>query len=132
MTRVPRSKWAGLGICQTGDPDLDSTNILDLAARPRSKRNDIGPVCHCPPSQSNQVGGCQPKLLQVGVDGLKAICATCLKPLNKSVHRRRDQSHVLGLADLPIENLDFDDLRDAGLLIDLVQVAEAASREFDP
>jgi len=70
--------------------------------------------------------------MQVGVDGLRAICGTCLKPLHKSVHRRRDQTHVLGLADLPIENLDLDDLRDAGLLIDLVQVVEQASRDSFP
>ena len=67
-----------------------------------------------------------------GVDELKAICATCLKPLHKGIHRRQDQAHVLGLCDLPMENIDFDDLRDAGLILDLVEVASRAGGESIP
>ena len=122
----------GRGILFTGDDELDRTPILELAARPRSKRNRVGPVCGCPSTASNQLGGCQPKLMQLGSDQFKAICATCLKPLHKGIHRRRDQTHVLGLADLPMERLDVDDLRDAGLLLDLVEVATRAGGDSVP
>lgn len=90
--------------------------ILDWATRPRSKRVDpIGPVCCCPPAERNRLGGCRPGLKRVEQE-LKPVCFNCWRPLVSGIHRRRDQVHVIGLAKLPPDHLDLDDLVDAGLL----------------
>lgn len=106
-----------LTLLQSGNPALDHMPILQLAMLPRSKRvAAVGPVCGCPPPQANRLGGCRPGLKRVG-DQLEPICQTCLKPLVSGIHRRRDQTHVIGLANLPPDHLDLEDLVAAGLLL---------------
>lgn len=99
-----------------GEEHLDQMPILQRAMLPRSKRvAPLGPVCGCPPPMPHHLGGCRPGLIRVE-GGLAAICQTCRKPLVRGVHRRRDQVHVLGLVELGPDQLDLEDLVDAGLL----------------
>jgi len=106
-----------LTLLQSGNPALDQMPILELAMLPASKRvAAVGPVCCCPPPQANRLGGCRPGLKRVG-DQLEPICQICLKPLVSGIHRRRDQTHVIGLSKLPADHLDLDDLVAAGLLL---------------
>ena len=51
-------------------------------------------------------------------DRLEPACGTCLRALTPGVHRRRAATHILGLAALPLEALDLEDLADAGLLLE--------------
>ena len=76
-------------------------NVIEYALRPRSKRVETpGPICCCPPSRSNQLGGCRPGLAwsDSSHTAIKPICRTCLKPLVAGYHRRCDQTHPIGLA----------------------------------
>lgn len=120
------------GILFSGDPELDSTPILQLACQPRSKRKHPGLLCSCPPAEKNRLGGCQPVLVHDGPVRVKPICKTCLKPLARGHHNRVEQRHVITLSELPPEHLDFSDLKAAGLLIDLVEVAEEAGGAVPP
>ena len=82
----------------------------------KAKAPSLPPACHCPPPQPNRVGGCRPILRWTGPDELEAACATCNKALQRGRHKRRDQVHMLGLAELRPDNLYLEDLVDAGWL----------------
>jgi len=105
-----------------GEEHLDQLTVVERALLPRSKRVKPEPLCCCPPPQHNRLGGCRPGLKRVG-DQLEPICFNCQRPLLKGRHKRRQQTHVIGLAELPIDALDLEDLVDAGLL---------RSTPFDP
>lgn len=63
-------------------------------------------------------------------DRLEPACGVCLKFLQHSVHKRRAAVQVMGLAALPLEALDLEDLVAVGLLLE--PPAPAAAEAFEP
>ena len=51
-----------------------------------------------------------------------------MKPLLSSQHKRRDQSHMIGLSKLPLDHIDMADLEARGVFVDL-EPLEPASTE---
>jgi len=88
--------------------------ILDPLPKKAKARE---PICTCPPAAAHRLGGQRPKLKWAAHDLLVPVCSTCLRALTPGVHRRRQATHVMGLAALPIAALDLEDLADAELLM---------------
>jgi len=113
MARRQRTLSGSLLDAPTGvDPTSWASD--NLLTKPRS--TPAPPACCCPPPSPHRLGGCRPVLV-LKESTLTPICATCQRALLPGRHRRRDQSHVLGLAALGVESLDLEDLREAGLLV---------------
>ena len=113
-------------------------NIVEFAMRPRSKRVETpGPICCCPSPQRNRLGGCRPGLAWTDSrhTAFKPICRTCLHPLIPGYHRRRDQTHVIGLSKLDLDHVDIADLEAMGILLDPTPldpgVMDAAMGQFE-
>ena len=116
------------GYSRTGkllDIPAAGMGILEFASLPKSKREaivdgDTGKRCCCPPQQQNRLGGCQPALTWAddAHTALKPFCITCMKPLVSGHHRRRDQTHVIGLSKMRLDHIDMADLEAAGLFVD--------------
>ena len=114
------------------------SSIIEYAMRPRSKRvEEPGPICCCPSPQQNRLGGCRPGLAWTDSShtAIKPICRTCLKPLVAGYHRRRDQTHVIGLSKLDLDHVDIADLEAMGILLDLTPldpgVVDAVMGQFE-
>lgn len=115
-----------------GQEHLEGLTVLERGVLPRSKRvKPVGPACCCRPAERNRLGGCRPALIADG-EQLKPICRTCLRPLVQGVHRRREQTHVIGLSRLPMDHLDLADLEAIGLLVDLSPIEAGLAAGPDP
>ena len=95
--RNPNQKYSGSILDAPSHIDeraWENDNILT-----KVKEAKEAPVCHCPgTSSSTYLGGCKPSLRWADSQSLEAFCAHCFKPLSQKVHKRRQQSWVLGLA----------------------------------
>ena len=111
--RRARNLTGNLLDCPRG---IDPQSWVGDSLLTKAKAPSLPPACHCPPPQPNRVGGCRPGLRWVDHDHLTAYCCTCDKALLRGRHKRRDQVHMLGLAELRPDNLDLEDLVDAGWL----------------
>ena len=115
MTRRRRSDRFD-GSLLDAPPAVDATAWETNTVLTPLKKAADPPACCCPPPSPHRLGGCRPVLV-LKESTLTPICATCQKGLIPGRHRRRDQSHVLGLAALGAERLDLEDLREVGLLV---------------
>lgn len=91
--------------------------VLDPLSKSRLPRP---PVCRCPPAQKGRLGGCRPVLRWADHDTLEAACSTCQRRLERGTHRRRDQTHLLGLVQLwqnDPSQVDLDGLREEPVLL---------------
>jgi hypothetical protein len=131
MSKRSAIRWSGNILDPLpGQEHLEELTVLERGCLSAQQRKaPIGPRCCCPPAQRGRLGGCRPALVADG-DRLKPICRTCLKALVSGEHRRRDQTHVIGLAELPMDHVDLADLEAAGLLVDLSPI-EAGLIESD-
>ena len=118
MSRRKRSYGTALKGSLLSAVPAGEMSILEFQALPKAKREalisgDNGKRCCCPPPQRNRLGGCQPALTWADEahTALKPICITCMKPLVSGTHRRRDQTHVIGLSKMRLDHVDLRDLK---------------------
>jgi hypothetical protein len=112
--RRTRNLTGGLLDCP---PNVDPASWTASSLLERIKPAAAPAACQCRPSNGpTDLGGCQPGLSWIDHDQLLACCRTCGKALLSGRHRRREQLHFLGLAQLGPDNLDLEDLREWGVL----------------
>lgn len=95
-----------------GQEHLEGLTILQLGVWTSEQRKPKpDPACRCMPNI------CRPALMADG-DRLLPVCRVCRQALISGVHRRREQTHVIGLAELPMDHLDLAELEEVGLLME--------------
>jgi hypothetical protein len=113
--RRARNLTGGLLDCP---PNVDPASWTATSLLDKMKPAPLPPACQCRPNNgATDLGGCQPGLRWIDHDTLGAVCRLCQRALLQGRHRRREQVHFLGLAQLGPSNLDLEDLYSWGVMV---------------